>query len=153
MVARVDEVLANLDEGRLLEPRRIQGFDETVLSATWHSLEHLGGHAQEIIHMTRLQLGDRYRFAWTPSTPEQGAPGWVRGDWESSGRPSSGPFLVGGSEPGEDLILETTDGSLLLGHRLVRHLLPEQAGGPESFGESGGLHFLVQSGLPRLFVT
>jgi hypothetical protein len=45
-----------------------------VLSATWHSLEHLGGHTQEIIHMTRLQLGDRYRFAWAPTTPEQGAP-------------------------------------------------------------------------------
>jgi hypothetical protein len=74
VVARVDGVLADLDEARLLEPRRIQGFEETVLSATWHSLEHLGGHAQEIIHMTRLQLGDRYRFAWTPSTPEQGAP-------------------------------------------------------------------------------
>lgn len=74
VVAEVDGVLANLDDGRLLEPRRIQGFDETVLSATWHSLEHLGGHAQEIIHLTRLQLGDRYRFAWTPSTPEQGTP-------------------------------------------------------------------------------
>jgi hypothetical protein len=74
VVLRVDEVLASLDGGRLLEPRRIQGSDETVLSATWHSLVHLGGHAQEIIHMTRLQLGDRYRFAWTPSTPEQGAP-------------------------------------------------------------------------------
>jgi hypothetical protein len=74
VVARVDAVLANLDEGRLLEPRRIQGFDETAISATWHSLEHLGGHTQEIIYITRLQLGDRYRFAWTPSTPEQGAP-------------------------------------------------------------------------------
>jgi hypothetical protein len=74
VVAEVDAVLSDLDEGRLLEPRRIQGFDETVLSATWHSLEHLGGHTQEIIYITRLQLGDRYRFAWTPSTPEQGAP-------------------------------------------------------------------------------
>jgi len=24
--------------------------------------------------MTRLQLGDAYKFAWTPTTPEQGAP-------------------------------------------------------------------------------
>jgi hypothetical protein len=74
VVARADGVLADLDEARLLEPRRIQGFDETVLSATWHSLEHLGGHAQEIIHMTRFQLDNRYRFAWTHSSPEQGAP-------------------------------------------------------------------------------
>jgi Protein of unknown function (DUF1572) len=74
MVAQVDAVLAEFDEGRLLQPRRIQGFDETPLSATWHSLEHLGGHTQEIIYITRLQLGDRYRFAWTPASPEEGAP-------------------------------------------------------------------------------
>ena len=73
-VAQADAVLSDLAEGRLLEPRRIQGFDETLLSAIWHSLEHLGGHAQEIIYITRLQLGDRYRFAWTPASPEQGAP-------------------------------------------------------------------------------
>jgi hypothetical protein len=69
-----DATLAALDESRLLEPRRIQGFDVTVLSAIWGSLEHLGGHAQEIVSITRLQLGDDYRFAWTPTTPEQGAP-------------------------------------------------------------------------------
>ena len=74
VVAKVDDVLANLDEARLIEPRKIQGFDELVLSAIWHSLEHLGGHTQEIIFMTRLQLGKDYKFAWTPSTPEQGAP-------------------------------------------------------------------------------
>jgi hypothetical protein len=74
VVARVDAVLANLDEARLIEPRRIQGFEELVLSAIWHSLEHLGGHTQEIIFMTRLQVGDDYKFAWTPSTPEQGGP-------------------------------------------------------------------------------
>ena len=71
MVARVDGVLAEVDDARLLEPRRIQGFDETVLSAIWHSLEHLGGHTQEIIHLTRVQLHDCYRFAWAPSTSKQ----------------------------------------------------------------------------------
>jgi hypothetical protein len=74
VVAQVDAVLAGLEGARLLEPRRIQGFDETALSAIWNSLNHLGGHAQEIVYITRLQLGDRYRFAWTPATPEQGAP-------------------------------------------------------------------------------
>lgn len=68
-----DAALAALDESRLLEPRRIQGFEETVLSAIWSSLEHLGGHAQEIVYITRLQLGDCYRFAWMLTTPEQGA--------------------------------------------------------------------------------
>ncbi len=73
-VAEADAALAALDGSRLLEPRRIQGFDETVLSAIWRSLEHLSGHAQEIVCITRLQLGDRYRFAWTPTTREQGSP-------------------------------------------------------------------------------
>ncbi|HWE36965.1 MAG TPA: DUF1572 family protein [Isosphaeraceae bacterium] len=73
-VAEADAALAVLDPARLTEPRRIQGFDETALSATWHSLSHLTGHVQEIVLMTRLQLGDRYRFAFVPSTPEQGAP-------------------------------------------------------------------------------
>ena len=73
MVAEADAAMDALDGSRLLESRRIQGFDETVLSAIWGSLEHLSGHTQEIIYVTRLQLGDRYRFAWTPSTPKQGA--------------------------------------------------------------------------------
>jgi hypothetical protein len=74
VVNEADAVLAGLDQSQLLEPRRIQGFDETVMSAIWGTLEHLSGHTQEIIYITRLQLGDRYRFAWAPSTPEQGAP-------------------------------------------------------------------------------
>jgi hypothetical protein len=73
VVSRVDALLASFDETKLLESRRIQGFEETVLSALWHSLEHLGGHTQEIIALTRMQLGDRYLFAWMPSTEEQGA--------------------------------------------------------------------------------
>jgi hypothetical protein len=74
VAAEADAVLARLDESRLLEPRRVQGFDETVMSAVWDSLTHLSGHTQEIVYITRLQLGDRYRFAWAPATPEQGAP-------------------------------------------------------------------------------
>ncbi|MHC5541072.1 DUF1572 family protein [Singulisphaera rosea] len=74
VVAEADRVLAGLDASTLLEPRRIQGFDETALAALWQTLGHLSGHTQEIILMTRLQLADRYTFAWTPKTPEQGAP-------------------------------------------------------------------------------
>jgi hypothetical protein len=73
VAAEADATLAALDESRLLEPRRIQGFDETMLSAIWRSLEHLSGHTQEVVYVTRLQLGDRYRFAWAPTTSEQGA--------------------------------------------------------------------------------
>src|SRR5262249_33564414 len=70
-VSRADEVLAQVTEAKLLAPRRIQGFEETVLSAIFESLAHFNGHTQEIVYITRLQLGDAYRFAWIPSTPEQ----------------------------------------------------------------------------------
>jgi len=70
-VSRADEVLAQVNHAKLLEPRRIQGFEESVLSAIFESLAHFNGHTQEIVHITRLQLGDAYRFAWIPSTPEQ----------------------------------------------------------------------------------
>lgn len=72
-VAQADTVLGNLTDQQLLEARRIQGFEETVLSAIFDSLAHFQGHAQEIVLMTRLQLGDAYRFAWVPTTPAQGA--------------------------------------------------------------------------------
>jgi hypothetical protein len=74
VAAEAEAALAALDESSLLEPRRIQGFDETVMAAVWDSLTHLSGHTQEIVYVTRLQLGDRYQFAWVPATPEQGAP-------------------------------------------------------------------------------
>ena len=59
----------------LLEPRRIQGFETTGLAAIFDSVAHFKGHTQEIVHLTRMQLGDRYRFEWVPSTPEEGATG------------------------------------------------------------------------------
>ena len=75
--AVVDEsrsVLARQTARQLREARRIQGFDVTGLRASFDSVPHLRGHTQEIIGMTRLQLGDAYQFAWTPTTPEQGGP-------------------------------------------------------------------------------
>ena len=45
----------------------------TGLAAIFDSVPHFRGHTQEIVSMTRLQLGDAYQFAWTPYTPEQGA--------------------------------------------------------------------------------
>jgi hypothetical protein len=75
--AVVDEarsVLARQTARQLAEARRIQGFDVTGLAAIFDSIPHFRGHTQEIVHMTRLQLGDAYRFQWKPMTPEQGGP-------------------------------------------------------------------------------
>jgi hypothetical protein len=74
VVEEADAALAGLNDAQLLERRRIQGFEETGLSAIFDSLSHLAGHAQEIVHLTRVQLGETYHFAWAPATPEQGAP-------------------------------------------------------------------------------
>ena len=74
--AVVDEaraVLARQTARQLLEARRIQGFDMTGLAAIFDSVPHFRGHTQEIVSLTRLQLGDAYRFAWAPTTPDQGA--------------------------------------------------------------------------------
>ena len=74
VVGEAKRALAGSDARRLTEARRIQGFDVTGLAAVFDSVPHFRGHTQEIVHMTRLQLGEAYRFAWTPTTPEQGSP-------------------------------------------------------------------------------
>ena len=66
-------VLARQTARQLLEARCIQDFDMTGLAAIFDSVPHFRGHTQEIISLTRLQLGDAYQFAWAPTTPDQGA--------------------------------------------------------------------------------
>jgi hypothetical protein len=74
VVSEAKEVLARQTADQLLAIRRIQGGDVTGLTAIFDSVPHFRGHTQEIVHMTRLQLGDAYQFAWQPLTAEQGAP-------------------------------------------------------------------------------
>jgi len=73
-IAKCDRVLAACPPERLLEQRRIQGFDTTVLAAIFDTVSHFVGHQHQIVYITRLRLGDAYRFQWAPATPEQGAP-------------------------------------------------------------------------------
>jgi hypothetical protein len=73
VVEETKRILAGVDARQLTEARRIQGFDVTGGAAIFDSVPHFRGHTQEIVHMTRSQLGAAYKFAWTPTTPEQGA--------------------------------------------------------------------------------
>jgi hypothetical protein len=73
VVGEAKQVLGKLTARQLLEVRHVQDFDVTGLVAVFDSIPHFRGHTQEIVHLTRLQLGDAYKFAWTPTTPEQGA--------------------------------------------------------------------------------
>ena len=68
---RADDALAAVTAETILAPRKIQGYDETVLSAAFHAITHFEGHTHQVVYITRLRLGDRYQFKWVPSTPEQ----------------------------------------------------------------------------------
>ncbi len=69
-VGAADARLGSLAPEALAEERSVQRGGEdvqaTVLSIVFQTLMHLAGHAQEIVYMTRMQLGDRYSFR-TPS--------------------------------------------------------------------------------------
>lgn len=73
-VAEADAVLAAMPTERLLERRRIQGFDTYPLAAIMDSVSHFVGHTHQIVYITRLRLGDAYRFQFVPASVEQGAP-------------------------------------------------------------------------------
>jgi len=74
-IKQANAVLSTVRSSTLLEPRCIQGFESTGLSAIFDSVAHFKGHTQEIVCLTRMQLGDGYRLEWVPTTPEEGAPG------------------------------------------------------------------------------
>jgi hypothetical protein len=74
--AVVDEarkILAGCSATDLLARRRIQGHGVSGIGAIFDCVPHFKGHTQEIICLTRLQLGTKYQFHWQPQSAEQGA--------------------------------------------------------------------------------
>jgi len=71
-VADAKIVLSETSAEELLRIRPVQGNDVTGMQAILHSAAHFRGHVQEIVHMTRWQLGDSYEFDFIPPTTEQG---------------------------------------------------------------------------------
>src|SRR5688500_15164204 len=53
-LADVDDVLANLNPEHLLEQRRIQDYEVTILYAIFHVVEHFSMHTGQIILMTKM---------------------------------------------------------------------------------------------------
>jgi len=76
-VADAKTALSGTSAEELLRIRPVQGNDVTGMQAILHSAAHFRGHTQEIVHMTRCQLGDSYEFDFIPPTTEQGD---ARGD-------------------------------------------------------------------------
>ena len=72
-VSEASEALSKMTTAEMLRPRRIQGFEVSGLGAIFDSVPHFKGHTQEIIGLTRMQLGDNYKFDWVPKTAEEGA--------------------------------------------------------------------------------
>ncbi|MEM7479188.1 MAG: DUF1572 family protein [Planctomycetota bacterium] len=54
----------------LLSKRHVQEFDFNGFQTIADSLCHFRGHVQEIIHMTRVQKGEDYEFAFVPVRPD-----------------------------------------------------------------------------------
>ena len=71
VVAEARAVMKGVTDDELLRVRRVQGYDVTGLQAIVHSISHFRGHTQEIVHMTRCQLGDSYQFDFVPSAAQK----------------------------------------------------------------------------------
>jgi uncharacterized damage-inducible protein DinB len=56
-VAEAARVLADFDPAGLLESRKIQGHEVTVLQAIYHVVEHFSMHTGQIILLTKAQTG------------------------------------------------------------------------------------------------
>ena len=69
---QTEEVIAKIPSGTLLLERRIQGFDETVMSALIIALTHLELHAGQVLYVAKLLLGEYYKESWEPANAEQG---------------------------------------------------------------------------------
>ena len=73
VITEAKSALAQRTAAEMLVTRRIQEFDVTGWQALFDCVPHFKGHTQEIILLTRLQLGNAYKFHWQPQNPEQGA--------------------------------------------------------------------------------
>jgi hypothetical protein len=70
VIQQCRHTLRQVTPEQLLQPRRIQGFEETVLSALLSSISHIELHGGQIVYITRMMLKDRYELRWKPATQE-----------------------------------------------------------------------------------
>lgn len=62
-LAEVDEVLAQVDAGALMEERQVRGATVTGLGAIFHAVEHFSMHTGQIILLTKLRTGRDLRLS------------------------------------------------------------------------------------------
>lgn len=56
-VFEVDQTLAGLESGRLLDRLKIQGYDVSILQAVYHVVEHFGYHLGQILYIYKMRTG------------------------------------------------------------------------------------------------
>lgn len=61
-VSEADETLSRLDPAALLETRRVQGLDVTLLTAVFHAVEHFSMHTGQIILLAKLLADEDLAF-------------------------------------------------------------------------------------------
>ena len=61
-VEEAGDALARLDPGALLETRRVQGLDVTLLAAVFHAVEHFSMHTGQIILLTKMLADEDLAF-------------------------------------------------------------------------------------------
>jgi hypothetical protein len=72
VIERIDALLGSVTAETLLEPRRFQGFDRSVLAAVYGTVGHLEGHSLQIAYITHMLTGEQYKPFWKPESEEQG---------------------------------------------------------------------------------
>jgi hypothetical protein len=73
VLEQVVETYSRVDPAQLLQGRRIQGLDESLLSAIYQTMTHLDLHAGQISYIAKIRKGKGYVESWKPVTKEQGA--------------------------------------------------------------------------------
>lgn len=63
--------ICSLSDEAITRVRRVQEFDVNAAQAMWDSISHFKGHVQEIVHLTRMQLGTNYEFEFVPADQGQ----------------------------------------------------------------------------------
>ena len=69
---KITEIILHTSPESLLSQRRIQGYDETVMSALIIALTHLELHAGQVLYIAKMLKGKDYIESWKPTNAEQG---------------------------------------------------------------------------------
>jgi hypothetical protein len=78
-VEEADVVLSNVDTTNLLEPRRIQSYDVTVMRAIYAAVEHFSMHTGQIILLAKMWKGDLAFYDLSQGEPRPTWRGGVAG--------------------------------------------------------------------------